>query len=114
MVVLLLGCDKKLQYDFLRHLLSVGSGCPIPLLLSETGTLMMEMRILQKKVLFLHHLKNLQETSLAKKVYRAQKRMNLPGIITNCSFFLAKFDLHDLKSFTYPQFKKLVKEKVKS
>ena len=104
---------EKLQYDFLRHLLSVGSGCPIPLLLSETGTLMMEMKILQKKVLFLHHLENLPETALAKEVYNAQKRMSLSGILTDCSSFLAKFGLHDLKSFTYPQFKRLVKEKIR-
>ena len=73
----------------------------------------MEMKILQKKVLFLHHLEHLPETSLAKEVYEAEKRMSLPGIMNDCSKFLAKFGLQDLKSYSYPQFKRLVKEKIK-
>ena len=40
---------EELQYEFLRCLLAVGSGCPLPLLLWETGTLSMEFRVLQKK-----------------------------------------------------------------
>ena len=36
---------EKVQYAFLRNLLGVGSGCPLPLLISETGTLLMEMKI---------------------------------------------------------------------
>ena len=36
----------KLQLMFLRCLLAVGSGCPTPLLLSETGSVKMEYRIL--------------------------------------------------------------------
>ena len=40
---------EKLQLQFLKTLLGVGSGCPNPFLISETGFLLMEFRILQKK-----------------------------------------------------------------
>ena len=36
---------EKLQFDFLRTLLAVGSGCPNLFLLSETGLLLMEMSV---------------------------------------------------------------------
>ena len=45
---------EKLQLKFLRCLLGVGTGCPIPLLYSETGVLLMEHRILQRKLMFIH------------------------------------------------------------
>ena len=104
---------EKMQYSFLRYLFAIGNGCPLPLLLSETGTILIELRILKRKVLFLHHLENLPEESLAKQVYNAQTRMCLPGIIHECSEFLAKFGLSDLKQFSKSQFKKVVTEKIK-
>ena len=104
---------ENLQYNFLRSILAVGSGCPLPLLLSETGMLLMENRVLQKKVLFLHHLENLPSSALAKEIFKAQNLMGLPGIMTDCSEFLVHFELSDLKSFSKEQFKRLVKQKIK-
>ena len=46
---------ENLQLQFYRCLLAVGSGCPIPSLYYETGGMLMELRILQKKLIFLHH-----------------------------------------------------------
>ena len=70
---------EKLQITFLRCLLGVGTSCPIPLLLSETGSLLMEFRVMKKKLMFLHHLVNLSESSLAKEVLTLQIDNNLPG-----------------------------------
>ena len=104
---------ENMQFEFLRCLFAVGSGCPLPILLSETGSILMELRILQKKVLFLHHLEHLEDGSLAKEVYRSQTRMGLTGILSECSDFLARFGLHDLHGFSKVHFKKLVKEKIR-
>ena len=57
---------EQLQYTFLRCILGIGSGCPLPLLLSETGMILMELRVLKKKLMFLHHLFLLEQGSLAK------------------------------------------------
>ena len=56
---------EKLQLSSLHVLLAVGSVCPNVVLLSETGTLLMEVRILQKKLLLLHHIHQLPESALA-------------------------------------------------
>ena len=103
---------ESLQYEFLRCLLAVGSGCPVPLLLWETGTILMEFRILQKKLLFMHHLTNLPDSSLAKEVFCIQTKMELPGIAQDCADFLSRFGLYDLNLYSKEQFKKLVKEKI--
>lgn len=47
---------EKIQLNFLRSVLGVGSGCPLVLIYSETGMILMEYRILQRKLLFLHRL----------------------------------------------------------
>ena len=86
---------EKMQYEFLRSLFASGSGCPIPLLLSETWCIMMELRILQKKVLFLHHLEHLEDDTLTKEVLRAQTKLGLLGILVECSDFSARFGLQD-------------------
>ena len=103
---------ENLQHEFLRTLLAVGSGCPIPLLLWETGTLMMEFRILQKKLLFLHHLANLPDNTLAKEVLCIQNKMGLPGIEQECSEFLSRFGMYDLCLYSKERFKKLVRGKI--
>jgi len=43
---------EKLQLNFLRALLGVGSSCPKVMIYSETGMVLMELRILQKKLLW--------------------------------------------------------------
>ena len=75
-----IGTLEKLQLKFLRCLLGVGTGCPIPLLYSETGMMLMEYRILQRKLLFIRHVANSGEKSLAREVLTIQAELNLPGI----------------------------------
>ena len=104
---------EKLQVIFLRSLFSVGSGCPLPLLYSQTGTLRMECRILEKKLTFLHHLQNLLESALATEVLEIQTEVGLPSIYKECREFLAQFEIFDLTSYSKQQFKKLVKSKIK-
>ena len=103
---------EKLQITFLRCLFAVGSGCPTPLLYSETGTVLMEFRILKKKLMFLHHLYNLPNTSLAYEVLSCQAANDLPGIIHECKNFLDKFNLNDLTLYSKSQFKRIVNSNI--
>ena len=91
---------EDLQLRFLRTLLSIGAGFPIPLLFSETGLLSMEFRILERKLAFLHHLHNLPDSSLAKQVLQVQTSQGLPGIFSDCKEFLAKFKIVDLNQYS--------------
>ena len=61
-----------LQYMFMRYLLATPRTCPIPALLWETGGLLMEHRIAQKKLVFYHHLLHLPRDSLAHEVASTQ------------------------------------------
>ena len=88
---------ENLQIRFLRSLFSVGTGCPIPLLYSESGMLLMEFRILEKKLMFLHHLYHLEESSLAKEVVHIQTSNGLPGIVEECNELLVKLGTSNIK-----------------
>ena len=104
---------EKLQLKFLRCLLGVGTGCPIPILYSETGVLLMEFRILQRKLMFIHHVFNSGENSLAREVMTLQAQLDLPGIYQECKIFLARFGLDNLCHLSKFQFKSRVKAKIR-
>ena len=102
----------KLQIMFLKCLFSVGSGCPTPLLLSETGMMSMQWRILEKKLLFLHHVSTLPDNALAKQIYQVQSKLNLPGLVRECREFLIEHHIGDTRAYTKAQWKKLIKGKI--
>ena len=62
----------------------------------------MKNRILKKKLLFLHHLETLDNTSLANQVYKSQLELNLPGLMDDCKDFLEKYDLFNIKPSYLP------------
>ena len=103
----------KLQLMFLRCLMAVGSGCPIPILYSETGSLKMEFRILERKLLFLHHVATLPDTSIAKEIYNVQTQLNLPGLTQECHEFLVKFGIIHIQNYSKIQWKNLIKKKIR-
>ena len=61
-------CFKTLddiQIMFLRHLMGTPRTCPTPILLWDTGSILMKHRVASRKLMFYHHLINLPEDSLA-------------------------------------------------
>ena len=97
---------------FYRYLLATPRTCPIPALLWETGGLLMEHRIAQKKLLFYHHLINLPETSLAYEIAATQTAMCFPGLMMECAKLMESYKLSDAKSYSKLQWKKIVKKQV--
>ena len=79
----------------------------------DTGGLLMENRIIKKKLLFLHHLETLPKSSLASEVYLIQKTLSLPGLAVECSKYLAELDITDsVESYTKMQWKHLIKNRI--
>jgi hypothetical protein len=76
----------KLQNLFLQILFAVGQSCPRPALCWDTATLTMQTRIDKSKLLLLHHIKNLDHSSLAKQVYEEQSNHGWPGLVTMESY----------------------------
>ena len=101
-----------LQYMFYRYLLATPRTCPIPALLWETGGLLMEHRIAQKKLLFYFHLLNLPTNSLAYEIAAMQTTMSYPGLMMECAELMEKYEITDVKKYTKIQWKRLVKKKV--
>ena len=74
----------------------------------------MKYRILQKKLLFLHHVTTLPEDSLAKEILSVQKRLSLPGLYQECEEWLVKFDITTrVESYTKHQWKNLIKKRIR-
>ena len=102
----------KLQDLSYRVLLQVPTGCPIPVMYWDCGGMLMEYRIVKKKLMFLHHLANLDDSSLAKQVYDVQLKLGLPGLIKECEQYLVKFGVIDITKYTKIQWKNLVNQNI--
>ena len=102
----------KLQNKFYRMLLNVPNGCPTPALYWDLGGLLMKNRILKKKLLLLHHIANLEKSSFAFQIFEVQKRLMLPGLVSECQPFLVKFEIINLEAYSKNQWKRLLNEKI--
>ena len=89
---------EGLQIQFLRALFATPSSTPTPALCWETGTLTMANRIAKKKLLFFHHLLNLEPDTLAYEVAAIQSEMGYPGLIKECNELTAELRLEDIRS----------------
>ena len=94
---------EKLQLRFYRTILSVGTGCPRPIIYWDTGGMMMKYRIIKRKLLFFHHLATLSTGSLAKEIFEVQKQMNLPGLVSECHHILTKAGINNVETYSKPQ-----------
>jgi hypothetical protein len=104
-----------LQNSMYRILLNVPRTCPIPALCWEMGGIQMEFRVVMKKLLFIWHLSNLDEESLAKEIFQVQKDQKLPGLVEECSKWIDILNLPNVLEFkiTKPQWKRSVKEAIR-
>ena len=104
---------NDLQFMFLRYLLATPRTCPIPALLWDTGTLLMEHRIAIRKLSFYHHLRNLPHTALAFQISEIQSSLGLPGLIQECQELLMRYNLHDVTTeYSKNRWKSIVKRQV--
>ena len=102
----------NLQNMFYRNLLATPRSCPIPSLLWETGGILMELRVAQKKLMFYHHLIHLPESSLAHKIAEIQKTLSYPGLMCECEEMIEEYNLPDAKHLSKTQWKKIVTKKI--
>ena len=79
----------------------------------DTTVMLMENRILKKKLLFIHHLETLPANSLAHETYNIQKRFHLPGLVQECRDILLDFGLINVCQYSKWQWKKIINQKIK-
>ena len=95
---------ESLQKTLLRSLLCVPTSTPGPAINWDTGFISVNYRVFQKKLLFLFHLKHLDETSLANEIFELQKKFNTPGFVNEGRRLLERFSLPNIineKHFLY-------------
>ena len=95
---------------FYRTLLATPRTCPIPILLLDTGGILMEHRIALKKLQFYHHIKHLDEDSLASIIAEIQEDYGYPGLMQECKNLLKTYNIFDdVRYVSKNSWKKLVK-----
>jgi hypothetical protein len=97
-----------------RVLLNVSRTCPIPALCWELGGIQMRYRVIQTKLIFLWHLDNLEDGTLAKDILEVQKSQHLPGLVQECLEWLKILKLPNVleQRITKTQWKNLVKKAI--
>jgi hypothetical protein len=97
-----------------RVLLNVPRTCPIPVLCWELGGIQMRYRVIQAKLIFLWHLDNLEDGTLAKDILEVQKTQHLPGLVQECLEWINILKLPNVleERITKPQWKIIVKKAI--
>ena len=97
-----------------RVLLNVPRTCPIPALCWELGGIQMRYRVIQTKLIFLWHLDNLEDGTLAKDILEVQKTQHLPGLVQECLEWINILKLPNVleQRITKTQWKNLVKKAI--
>ena len=108
---------EKMQLKFLRLILGVGTGCPIPMMYAHTGTQLMANRVLLRKILMLWHVANLPTNTLANQTYRREVEQyesdpTIISLVSECRPYLSQFGVTDLQAYTKQQFKRIMKHKI--
>ena len=86
----------QLQNIFLQCMFSVSQSVPKPALCWDTATLTMQVRVDKAKLSLLHHIKHLENTSLAKQVYNEQHERGWPGLVAECKEIAKQWKIPDI------------------
>ena len=109
---------ESLQRILLCCLLCVPNSTPVAALSWDSGFLSVRYRIYQAKLMLIHHLVYLDESSLANEIFALQRKLNLPGFVKEGRQLIKMFCLpniiDDCQNLTKLEWKRLVKKAVYS
>ena len=110
---------EDIQHLLLQRIFAVPKTTPHVALRWDTGAVSLEMEICKRKLLFLHHVINMDESSLAREIFDVQKSEHLPGLVSECKSLLKSLNLPnilDIKvaaGLSKVAWKRLVKDAIK-
>ena len=104
----------QLQVTFYKAILATGNGCPTVGLFWQTGGMLPEYRIMEYKLLFYHHIRNLDKQTLAFRISQEERKMKIRGFMTECKIMLAELKVKesDVEVYSKFQWKKMIRELV--
>ena len=96
---------------FCQKIFRVEVGCPRPSFYWESGTYRFNNIILQKKLLFVHHLANLSPVSLRRQMYDLQVENSLENTLhQECLEHLIQMGITNLREISKWQYKRIVRK----
>ena len=90
----------------------IGTGCPADNFYWQSGSLKPEFLLLQKQLIFVHHLANLPVGSLGRDVHDLQVSHSLPGLATSLQEHLNTLGVSNLTVISKVHWKKEIKIKM--
>ena len=84
---------EEMQNTLYRSLLSVPHTTPKAALSWEVGGMMMKFRNMMNKLIFINHILNLNDNTLAKQILSTQIAQDLPGLKCEAEVFIAELGL---------------------
>ena len=69
---------------------------PRPILTWETGSILMENRLSEMKLMIAYHLRSLDETTLARQILNEQYKMEWPGLATEVKELCQQLNITDI------------------
>ena len=86
------------QFFFLRLVLGTGPGAPKHALRADLGAQNTSLRVWKQKILLVHHIRSLDDTSLAKMMYIEQVRNKWPGLAKEAEDLCIKLKIEDVNT----------------
>ena len=106
---------EEMQNSFYRNLFNVPYTTPKAALIWEVGGMKIKFRIMMNKILFMNHILNLDQDTLAKQVQMMQQVHESPGLTSEVKKYLSDLNLPNCfeHHFSKPKWKSLVKTAIK-
>ena len=103
---------EQLQLYFIRLVFKVPKSCTRAALRSESGVLGVKFQIMKEKLLLVFHIRNLDDSALAKKIYTQQIKFGWEGPVKESRKICSELKIPDvtLVRATVQEFKDTVKE----
>ena len=86
------------QFFFLRLVLGTGPGAPKHALRADLGAQNTSLQVWKQKILLIHHIKRLEDTALAKMMYKEQVRNNWPGLAKEAEDLCVKLNIENVNT----------------
>ena len=102
-----------LAKKFLKVTLGLGNrGTQVASMFWATASMTMENRILQSKLIFMHHLATLPHGSLANEFYQIQSVNPYPSIVNECKEYLKNWNIENIEQYNKYRWKILIRKKI--
>ena len=105
---------EDLQVFYLSLVLQVGPGTPRVGLLAQTGLMSMKYRIWVEKTMMILHLRGLEESSMASRIWKEQRTWGWPGLSKEVTEICEDLDVTDTNEMDFEESeKKIIRKTIK-